>query len=429
MSAAAALAHGPALTGAAPAPLSLERIRNALLWVTAASGAFVFVEPSPYEAVSLLTMIVFVATGMSLTAQLAPLVVLLCLYNLGFGLAVAQIAAQAKPVIWVLVSLYLSITALFFAAVLSTNTARRLDLICRGWIVAAAVASLAGVLGYFHLLGPLSENFVRYARARGTFNDPNVLGAFLIFPSLLVLQQVLSGTPRQMLKSSLLLALFVLALLLTFSRAAWGQFAAMAAALMLLTLITTQSPRKRLRILVMATVGTMLLALFVAALLSTESVASLFKERATLDQGYDLGHFGRFGRYKLGAMLALDEPLGIGPLQFGSLFPEDPHNTFLNAFMSGGWLTGLTYLTIALATIGLGFRFLFVAAPWRDTYLAVYAAFVGVTGESIIIDIDHWRHYFLLLGLTWGLMAASARWRATAIRGGATALATDSRPA
>ncbi len=410
----AAVAIAAPAGGVPTGRITLDRVRHALLWVTATSGAFVFVEPSPYEAVSLLTIIAFVTTGLTLTSRLIPLVVLLCVYNLGFGLAVTPIMAQTKPVTWVFVSLYLSVTALFFAAVLGASTERRLALICRGWMVAAIVASLAAILAYFHLLGPLSENFLLYSRARGTFNDPNVLGAFLIFPSLLILQTIFSGSPRQALKSSFLLALFVLAILLSFSRAAWGQFAGCAVALMLFTVMTTHSPRERLRILVVAAVGTVLLAVLVAALLSTESVANLFKERATLDQGYDLGHLGRFGRYKLGAMLALDQPLGIGPLQFSKIFPEDPHNTFLNTFMSGGWLTGLAYVTISLATIGSGFRFLFVPAPWQKTYLAVYAAFVGVTCESAIIDIDHWRHYFLLLGLTWGLMAASARQRAAA---------------
>jgi hypothetical protein len=40
-------------------------------------------------------------------------------------------------------------------------------------------------------------------------------------------------------------------------------------------------------------------------------------------------------------------------------------------------------------------------------YHAVYAAYVGVLVESVIIDIDHWRHYFLILGVLWGLMAAT----------------------
>jgi hypothetical protein len=40
----------------------------------------------------------------------------------------------------------------------------------------------------------------------------------------------------------------------------------------------------------------------------------------------------------------------------------------------------------------------------------IYAAYVGVAVESAIIDIDHWRHYFLILGILWGLIAASRTW-------------------
>ena len=54
-----------------------------------------------------------------------------------------------------------------------------------------------------------------------------------------------------------------------------------------------------------------------------------------------------------------------------------------------------------------GFRYVFVRVPWQPAYLAIFAAFLGTVGESFIIDTDHWRHYFLLLGVIWGLMAVS----------------------
>jgi hypothetical protein len=31
--------------------------------------------------------------------------------------------------------------------------------------------------------------------------------------------------------------------------------------------------------------------------------------------------------------------------------------------------------------------------------------------ESAIIDSDHWRHYFLVLGVLWGLIGASRSYR------------------
>src|SRR5262249_61546343 len=117
----------------------------------------------------------------------------------------------------------------------------------------------------------------------------------------------------------------------------------------------------------------------------------------------------------LGALLALDRPLGLGPLQFHNFFVEDPHNAFLNAFVSGGWLSGLTYLALMLVTLGFGFRYVFVASPWQPTYLAVYCAFAGTFAESLIIDSDHWRHFFLLTGALWGLMLASRPYLARSV--------------
>jgi hypothetical protein len=52
-------------------------------------------------------------------------------------------------------------------------------------------------------------------------------------------------------------------------------------------------------------------------------------------------------------------------------------------------------------------RFLFVRTTWQPVYYMIYAADAGVIGERIIIDIDHWRNYFLILGALWGLMAAT----------------------
>jgi O-antigen ligase len=288
---------------------------------------------------------------------------------------------------------------------LGTNTQRRLELLMRGYLAAALIAALAAVAGYFHLLGGTFDMFVLYDRARGTFNDPNVLGAFLVLPGLLVLQRMLAG--RRVIRSTLMLLLMLAALLLSFSRGAWGQFVFAAALMMALTFVTSRSSGERLRILIVAVLGLLAVVVFVAALLSIPQVADLFKERATLEQSYDVGRFGRFGRYLLGADLALEHPLGIGPLQFARYFTEDAHNTFLNAFMSGGWLTGFAYLTLSLVTVAMATRFVFVRTPWQPIYHAVYAAYVGTVAESAIIDIDHWRHYFLILGVLWGLMAAS----------------------
>lgn len=391
----------------ATATRSLERLRLALLWLTAFSGAYVFMEPSPYEVVSLLTMTVFTVTGLTLQAALMPLMLLLVLNNIGFSLAVIPLlGGETRPVTWVAVSWYMATTAVFFAAMLNTNTQARLNALTRGYMLAATISATVAVLAYFRLL-PGADLFLRYERAQGTFNDPNVFAAFLVFPCLLAWQRVLSGRSASVLWGGALFTLLTVALLLSFSRGAWAQVAFGALFLMFLHFVTTPSIQERTRIIVIAIMGALAVAGFIAALLSVDQVAALFKERASFEQSYDSGHTGRFGRHILGALLALEKPLGIGPLQFTKFFPEDPHNAYLNAFMSGGWIGGLSYLTLVLVTLITGFRYVFAATPWRKTYHVVFAAYVAVAGESLIIDSDHWRHYFLLLGVLWGLIAAS----------------------
>jgi O-antigen ligase len=391
--------------------LATESLRGALLWLIGFSGAFVFIEPSPYEIVGVVTIFLFALTGLSLGRPLAPLVLLLVLLNIGYAIAVVQVSDQSKPVIWVLISAFLAATAIFYAAMLGSNTQRRLDLLLRGYLAAALIAALAAIAGYFHLLDG-ADMFVLYGRARGTFNDPNVLGTFLVLPGLLVFQRILAG--RLVLRSGLMLMVMLAAVFLTFSRGAWGQFVLAAAVMMGLTFLTSRSVKERLRIVLLAIVGMVVITLLIAVLLSIGDVADLFKERAAFEQDYDIGRYGRFGRYLLGADLALEHPFGIGPLQFSRLYVEDPHNTFLNAFMSGGWLTGFCYLTLSAVTVVKSTRFIFVRTPWQPIYHAVYAAYLGVVVESAIIDIDHWRHYFLILGVLWGLMAASRPYQSTA---------------
>jgi hypothetical protein len=383
-----------------------ERLGLALLWLTGAAGALVFVEPSPYEAASLLALLLFLTTGLTLRPALLPLGILLVLINIGYTASAHALLDQNPVLTWVVASWYLALTALFFAAILTVNTEARLKALMQGCMIAGVIAALAGVAAYFRLI-PGGAEFLLYDRARGTFKDPNVFGAFMVLPALLALQQVISGRFMPAVRNACLFGLFAAAILLSFSRAAWGQLVLTGAVVLVLTFMTSRSPSQRIRIVLMTIAGVAAMGLLVATLLSIDVVANVFKERMSLGQSYDVGETGRFGRHALGALLALDVPLGIGPLQFARIFPEDPHNSYLNAFMTGGWLSGVCYPTLALLTLVFGLRQLFVPTPWQQTMIVVYSAYLGVVVESMVIDTDHWRHAFLLLGVLWGLIAAT----------------------
>ena len=401
----------PSSVTAAPGVVALQR---ALMWLVGASGAIVFIEPSPYELVTLVAVVIFIATGLRLRLVFMPLLLLLFLVNIGYTIGAVPFLDQPEVANWIATSWYMAITVIFFAMVISEDTAARLDMLRRGLIVGATIAATAGVAGYFNLVPGGHDLLTLYERARGTFKDPNVLGAFLILPALFVLQSVVSDRLGKSFRSAVAFGIMALAILLAFSRAAWGGLVITSAFMLALMVLTSRSHAQRSRIIVTAVVAAILVAMLVAVLLSFNSVGEMFRQRASFDQSYDEGRFGRFGRHILGAQMALDLPFGIGPLQFHNYFPEDTHNSYLNAFMSGGWIAGICYPALVFVTVIMGFRHVFIRVPWQRAYLAIFSAFLGTVGESFIIDTDHWRHFWMMLGAMWGMFAAAQRYKSAA---------------
>jgi hypothetical protein len=392
----------------APGALALQR---ALVWLAGASGAIVFIEPSPYELVTLTAAALFFATGLRLRLVFMPLILLLVLLNVGYSIGAIPLYDNADVFSWIMTSWYMAITVIFFAMVLAEDSLARLNMLRRGLVVGAMIASLAAISGYFHLVPGEHDLLTLYERARGTFKDPNVLGAFLILPALFALQGVVTERLAKAFRSAIAFAIMSLAILLAFSRAAWGGLILTSAFMLALMVLTSQSRAERSRIVVITVLAGLIGVLLIAVLLSFDSVANMFSQRASFDQSYDEGRFGRFGRHILGADMALDLPFGIGPLQFHHYFPEDTHNSYLNAFMSGGWLSGICYPALIFTTVILGFRHLLVRVPWQRSYLAIFSAFLGTVGESFVIDTDHWRHFWMMLGAMWGMIAAAQRYK------------------
>jgi len=397
-----------------PAPAArvrLATIQHALIWLVGACGAFVLIEPSPYELATLAAIVFFFATGLRLQPVFITLLVLLVALNAGYTVCSVPLLDQSHVVNWVLTSWYMATTALFFAMVLSENTESRLEALRRGLIVGAVITSLAGILGYFRVLPGAHDLFTLFGRARGGFKDPNVFAAFLILPAMFSLQTVMTAPFWKSVRGAIALGIIGLGILLAFSRASWGLLVGCSVSMLALMYLTSPSQTQRLRIVVMAIAAAAAAALLVAVLLSMDSVADLFKERASFSQSYDSGRFGRFGRHTLGFQMALDLPMGIGPLQFSKFFPEDTHNSFLNAFMSGGWISGIAFPTLIAVTVVMGFRIVFTRVPWQRTYLAIFSVFLGTVVESFIIDVDHWRHFWLMLGTMWAMFAAAHAYR------------------
>src|SRR3954466_673894 len=245
------------------APPGIVALQRALVWLAGASGAIAFIEPSPYELLTLASASVFIATGVRLKAAFVPLLLLLFLLNLGYTISAVPLLGNPVIASWIATSWYMAMTVVFFALVTAEDTAARLDMLRRGLVVGAVIASLAAVAGYFNAVPGGYDLLTLYGRARGTFKDPNVLGAFLILPVLLVLQSIVTDRPAKALRSTLAFGIMALAILLAFSRAAWGGLVVTAAFMLLLMVLTSRTRAERSRIVAMACVAALVAIMLV----------------------------------------------------------------------------------------------------------------------------------------------------------------------
>ncbi|RWN57025.1 O-antigen ligase family protein [Mesorhizobium sp.] len=389
---------------------------NAKLIALIASGAvflgvflsgFVIAEPAPYDLYMVALMAVWALFGLRISRAAAPLLVLLVVMNIGGMIAMTQMSDIAGTPLYIAVSLFLALTAVFFASVTSVQP-NLYRVIFRAYVMSAVLTSLLGIAGYFHAF-PGAEIFTRYDRATGAFQDPNVFGPFLVLPGIYLLHLLLTGPVSRMTLLAMPLLIITAGIFFSFSRGAWGMFGVSAILLTGALFLQSASGKFRLRVVVMTIAAISLLVIAMLVILQLPGVSEMFSSRAQLEQSYDTARLGRFARYIFGFQMALEHPLGIGPLVFGTIFGEDTHNIWLKMLLDYGWLGFVSFLTLTCWTMAAGFRILLRDRPWQPYLLCAYVAFIGNIALGTFIDIDHWRHVYLLLGLIWGAIALEYR--------------------
>jgi O-antigen ligase len=386
---------------------ALGVIGSLLVAVGVFLSGFVISEPAPYELFMAGLIGLWAIVGLRISRGIAPLLVLLVLFNVGGMLSLTMLDDLSAGPMYIAVSLFLALSSVFFAAIIEAKPAR-LELVFRAWVAGALISSTLGILGYFQAF-PGAEVFTLYDRAKGTFQDPNVFGPFLVAPSLYLMYGLLAG---RMLGAPLkVIGVLVLALgvFLSFSRAAWGLYLACVLALVFVMLLKERTGAFRLKILILSLSAAALLIVALVVALQFDKVANLFSSRTQLVQEYDGGHLGRFDRHRIGFLMAMEKPLGIGPMEFSKMFPEDEHNIWLKSLTTYGWLGFSAYLTLILWTLAAGFKALLRNRPWQPFLMISYITIAGHTAIGFVIDTDHWRHFYLLLGVVWGCIALEKR--------------------
>jgi hypothetical protein len=387
---------------ARPTGIPTRTIASALLWLAIFLGGFVVFEPAPYEIFLALLIPAWLISGTPIPRPAGPLFVLMLLFLAGGLLASTQAKDFSTQPVYYAVSAFLVFSSCFFACLVAED-AKRLDTIVSGWIAAALMTTALGVVGYFGLTGDL---FVKFGRATGGFQDPNVFGPFLIFPFVVLVRRALTRPFSEALRSGLLALVIFIGIFLSFSRAAWALTVVATVLTGLLLFVTERSTKARVRFIALGAVGVVLLGLLLGAALSIPAVSDLFKERAQLEQSYDSGHLGRFERHAIGFNLMLDHPLGIGAIEFGRTFGEDEHDIWLKSLTTYGWLGFTAYFSLVIWTLVAAFPVMFRTGPLQNITQIAYIVFLGHILMATVIDIDHWRHVYLLFGILWGAIAA-----------------------
>ena len=392
----------------------IARVRSLVVWLIFSTSFVVSFEPAPCDVMAILSILFFILPGVNILPAVTPLFLLYLLFLIGYLTSYFVNGADDRGAMFLATSSYALLSSLFLACFISQDTEKRFELVKSGFYVGGVIAAGIAMAAYVNpkgigeaLVKLGASDLIRYGRASGAFKDPNVFSTYLVFPAVMLFQKVLLGQSKRMWITLLWLGLIFLALFLAFSRGAWINLVMAIALLILLTIMTTPSKATRSRIFFYSFVAIVFLAIILTILLSIPEIQAIFADRFSLVKKYDVGERGRFGNQMNAIPLLLGMPFGLGPYRFDKFFSEAPHNAFLNAFSAAGWLGGLTYFTLVSLNIFIGIRTVFKPSPYQTHATLVFACLVAVTFQGIQIDTEHWRHYYWMIGMMWGLFAAS----------------------
>jgi O-antigen ligase len=384
-----------------------ERFWPVFIFFLMAVSSVVQREPAPYDFLLLGGMILFILSGARVPAGLVWPALSVVFLLLGYVVGAMFAVFQSDAFTYLRTSTYLSVSLLFFASLVWRAPERVVPVITWGLLIASLFAAGLGIAGYFNAI-PDASSYAVYGRATGPFKDPNVFGPSLVFPTLFLVNELAMRRARDMFWILPPLLFLLLALFLSFSRGAWMNFIVAALVFLMLTAMTApRGVRRRLGgftvLLVIAT------AIGIAVALSNEHVRTLFIQRFALAQDYDAAEGGRFDNMFAAFMTALSHPWGIGPDQWPHMSTSQlmPHNIYVNVFVSGGILSLIGFAGLTVSTLWTGFAAIKRNPPMAGVLAAAIGAFAGHALEGFIIDSNHWRHIYVLVGIIWGLALAA----------------------
>ena len=377
----------------------------AMFGVLSLSG-IVFIEPAPYDIALLGVGSLALLFGMRIPSKLAPLLFCFTTYIV-FGFVATIFSSKlVDSAMHIVTTTYLIVGTIILASFIASAPVKAISSVMNGYIVAALLATVLGIIGYLDILPGAYEKFTLYGRLRGTFKDPNVFAPFLIAPLLFLSFQVITRPGKYLPVQLLGMFILTIGIFLSFSRGAWGHLIVSGLILLPMILMVLPTNRSRFKLMFFALLALLSLGLLLAALLGSSSIADMFTQRAQLTQSYDVGGRGRFDAQQLALDWILSRPFGAGHGEFGRFWGEQSHNIYISQFLFSGWIGGISYIAVIILTIVRGTIFIRYNLATRPYIMVFLATFCGLVFEGFLIDTDHWRHFYLIIAAIWGLTSA-----------------------
>lgn len=404
------------------------RFSLGLLWLLMALSSLVFIEPTPYDLLLLALFMVFFGLGLRIPTGIAAAGYLLGIFIIANIVASALAPDPAASFRSLFVRIFMLASWVLLTSLIYENPKRVLRVLFAGYMVAAIIAVIAGILGYYKLV-PWSAQLIEFGRVRSLFKDPNVYGPFLVPVALYIVARLETANNLEKLRLIGIFVLLTFGILLSFSRGSWLNFSIALVLFFILRISTHKSPALKRRLLLQGGALALFGALFMGWLISTEEIQHMIEIRTKV-QYYDVQEGGRFSIQKRVIDTSLIKPLGIGAGQteHPHYFGKAPHNIYLHVLVEAGWIGALAFYGFLGLTLWKATRFAFQPSDIQAIYIAILACLVGLLAQSLFVDSTHWRHMYLLFAALWGPPLA---WQ-TDIRSGAEAttdwLAGDADP-
>ena len=353
------------------------------------------VEPAPPDLVFAAVICVAMVTG-RFRLDRVPLTVgaLLGLFVALNLLSMIEAVDTERAAAFMGITLYLAVFSIWFSGYLDSESRARLVVIA--YLITASVSAALGLLALLGALPGGDAFLFTGERAQGLFKDPNVFGPFMVPIALVLLEEIVQPRLIRIPRAATLLLLntLALAIVFSFSRAAW-----LNAGVALVVLVAVLGLRRGGAVRSTAVLSIVLAAAGIAsAVVLFSGSESFLGERAGL-QTYDVQ---RFGAQEVGIELAEQHPAGIGPGQFESLSPISAHSTYVRVLAEQGVLGVVAFFGLSLATLVFALRNATLGRhTWGIGSAALLAAWCGIVANSLFVDTLHWRHLWLVAALIW----------------------------